>query len=312
MSFDEELLVGEMERFRSFMNTSAKGDEWHFKLYSVPFANSKIDRKYFRYQNFGSDSPQESLALFKAALELHGDRADQFFIIRNMKGPTDPHPTDFAIKNPYYNQSIFKQPFSSSSSINGMGQIQANGSMIGMMQMMMMQQQQHFEVMQAKEKELRDEREDRKIERLEDAIDAIKEEKATAIDKIGGFFNSETGQQIINGIMGMVQNSQIAQLGAIKNSGVDNMHLAGEKPPPFKRSENETNPPSDSGNGTQAQDESAQVQNYVSQAINKLGGVFGNETLAVLFEFSEYCEKNPIVAKQLREQIRPKEQGNEQ
>ena len=293
----EDVLSEELNRFKEFMEGSAKDDSWNYQLFTLPFANTKTDRKYYRYENFDSSTPEESLELLENAIRLHGDRAYKFFLVRHMKNKNDSQKVDYTLKNPFYDESVFKTN-NSSASISGFSQNAKNSSMEVMM-MMMQQQQQHFKQIQEKDKEIRDEREDRKLERMEDMLQALKADQATTVDKIGGFLESETGQKIVTGIMSLVQNSKIANDPNLSN----NMLLTKEKSPSLQKSETKQE---ENNGGTPQEDQQQKIQKYTTEAIHKMSEVFGDETLVVLYELGNYCEQNPIVAKQLREQIRPK------
>lgn len=267
-------------KIKNWFSTEAKNDNGFYRLYTVKFANSTPNRKDLRATNFITDNIQDSLTKLDTDIKIHGDTSQQFFAILHVESKKDPHPIVLIVENPYYNTNFQKgSTFSSINGINNNNNSSYNAQ-IGMISMM----KEHHESTSMLQQEMQQLRHEHEVEKMDSRISDLEYSQKTSVDRIGEFFQTDVGQQIVGGITQLVSQKMSQQ--------------PAQQP---------VQPTEQTIKNTSAQQQPAQKSdNPQAQKLNdslmKLDKVFRGEGLEALNELADFCVKNPILAKQFRKQ----------
>jgi len=262
-----------LSKIRSWFGTESKNDNGFYRLYSVKHANSTPNRKDLRSTNFITDNLNDSVTKLDSDIKIHGSTAQQFFALFHVENKKDPHPVIIVFENPFYDSAIQKGN-TSFNSINGMNG-HFNNHNVGMLGMM----KEHHENTASLREEMQNLRHEHELEKMDSRIADLEYEQKTSVDRIGEFFQTDVGQQIVSGIT-QLMSQKMAQPKQQKQQPVE------QKQQPVEQNNKSDNP---------------DVQK-LNDSLVKLDKVFKGEGLDALNELADFCVKNPVLAKQFRKQ----------
>ena len=117
---------------------------------------------------------------------------------------------------------------------------------------------------------------------MDSRIADLEFEQKTSVDRIGEFFQTDVGQQIVSGIT-QLMSQKMAQ------------------PKNNKEQQPERQPEQQPVRQNQKSDKNADVEK-LNNSLVKLDKVFKGDGLQALNELADFCVQNPVLAKQFRKQ----------
>jgi len=265
-------------KIRSWFNTEAKNDNGFYRLYSVKHANSTPSRKDLRSTNFITDNLTDSVTKLDSDIKIHGSTAQQFFHLYHIENKKDPHPVILVFENPFFDSAIQKGN-TSFNAINGMSGINHNIGMISMLK-------EHHENQASLREEMQNLRHEHELEKLDNRISELEFEQKTAVDRIGEFFQTDVGQQIVSGITQLLSQKMAQKPAQQQPAQQQPVQQQPVQQQPVQQENKSDNP---------------DVQK-LNDSLVKLDKVFHGEGLDALHELADFCVKNPLLAKQFRKQ----------
>ena len=266
-----------LSKIRSWFGTEAKNDNGFYRLYSVKHANSTPNRKDLRSTNFITDNLNDSVTKLDSDIKIHGSTAQQFFALFHVENKKDPHPVIIIFENPFFDSAIQKGN-TSFNSINGINSNYNQQHNIGMLSMM----KEHHENTSSLREEMQNLRHEHELEKMDSRIADLEFEQKTSVDRIGEFFQTDVGQQIVSGIT-QLMSQKMAQ------------------PKNNKEQQPERQPEQQPVRQNQKSDKNADVEK-LNNSLVKLDKVFKGDGLQALNELADFCVQNPVLAKQFRKQ----------
>jgi hypothetical protein len=279
----EQLFEKEFNKIQNFFNTQAKTENGYYRLYTVKTTDTKPKNNTdLRAVNFESESIEESLERLANDIKHYANTSNRFFVLKHYSAKTDPNPIFLYFANPYFDPTSQRAFLNNRHSINGMNNNSYNDPMfIDMMK-------DHYEQKGQLQDQIKELQHQRELDRLEDRIAGLEQGQKTVVDSVKEFLNSDVGQQIAGGIVGIFQAKMMQQPNPVQQNTPYQEPI---KQPPQE----------ESFEPQHKEDQEEQVQK-VNQALVNLNNVFNGEGIDALLELSEFCINNPGLAHQFRKQ----------
>ena len=264
------------EKVKNWFESESKNDNCFYRLYTIKYANSNATRKDLRSTNFISSSIGESLNKLQNDINIHAQTSERFFLLNHISDKKDAHPISVVFENTFYDQAKNKV-----SGINGIYSTQNNDSNA----LLTLMKDHHTSSSQLKE-EILALRHEHTIEKMDNRIGELETSQKNSIDRLGEFFQTDVGQQIVSGITQL-----LSQKMTNKPTQEQNTVQPVQPIRPIQKAESK---------------QDSRVSN-LNESLQKLDSVFDGDGLNALNELAQYCLENPMIAKQLRTKTKENE-----
>ena len=266
-----------IQKVKNWFESERKNDNCFYRFYTIKFANSNATRKDLRSTNFVTESLEDCLHKLSNDMAIHGQTAEKFFLLNHISDKKDAHPISIVFENPYYDSSLHK-----SSGINGIYSTHNNTNDI-LLNIMKENHSKHSEMRE----EIMNLRHSHEMERMNDRIGELEQSQKNAFDRIGEFFQTDVGQQIVGSVTQL-----IGQKMTINKNANNNVQ-------PVAKVQQHIEQPVEQPKTDPEHKQDQQVSN-LNTSLMKLDQVFEGDGLNALNELAQFCVDNPEMAKQLR------------
>jgi hypothetical protein len=267
------------EKVKNWFESESKNDNCFYRLYTIKYANSNATRKDLRSTNFISSSIDESLNKLQNDINIHAQTSERFFLLNHISDKKDAHPISIVFENTFYDQAKNKV-----SGINGIYSTQNNDSNA----LLTLMKDHHTSSSQLRE-EILALRHEHTIEKMDNRIGELEESQKNSIDRLGEFFQTDVGQQIVTGITQLLSQKMTPNTTSVQPvQPVQPIR-------PIQPKKTIAEPKQDSR------------VNNLNESLQKLDSVFDGDGLNALNELAQYCLENPMIAKQLRTKTKENE-----
>lgn len=280
MEDQENILRESIEEIDHFFKKRGKNENSFYKLYSAKYPNQNVSHNDMIAENFDTNSIEESLYTLDSDLRRHGKYAKEFIVLKHFATKKDGKPLRTTFKNPFFDATIQRgYRGQTNNSINGINNI---GSTTNNMLMELLKEH-HKNTSELKD-QVTDLRHTYQLEKMEDRIAGLEETQRTPLDSIGDFFQTELGQNLAIGILGLVQQKQ-------NNPIQKTIEKEAEKQPQQPQPQQHTD---------RENSEEQQKITKLNDSIVRMDSIFKGEGIDAIYELAIFCQQNPELAKTFR------------
>jgi hypothetical protein len=273
---DQAVLAREIERVRLFFEQSKKNDNCYFRLWNVPFANSNAKSGSYCFSNFDSKSLEDSLDMLTHQVMSVGPYGDCFFKLKHYSTATDGKSLEFTFANPYHNPAFFRGGRGHHHGINGIGGHNQGGNdiILGLME-------QHYTSQSDLKAQMAELKHTYELRDKDAIIAELESGNRTFKDAMIGFLEGDTGQTIVAGLMGLLQQKIMS--------------------PPEPKQQVEPPPKQEPQAPTPASQAQKQAALKLNTSLERLSKTFDSNGIDVIEHLSLILEERPDLVDQILE-----------